>query len=145
MKIQSFLPIINKDSKILILGTMPGNESLIKNEYYAHPNNHFWDIIFRCLIDDYPKFNRVQETETYQRKVELLQKNKIALWDILKFCDRKGNLDKDIRNEVENDFNAFFHENEQISFVIFNGRKPLIILSLLLNILLKISILELSR
>lgn len=102
---------------------MPGNESLRTGEYYAHSSNHFWDIIFRVLIDEYYQFNLVQKTEMYRDKVSLLLKNKIALWDILKNCDRKGNLDKYIRNEIKNDFDAFFSNHEKINKIIFNGKK----------------------
>jgi len=34
--LQSFAPIIDKKCKILILGTMPGPESLRRKEYYAN-------------------------------------------------------------------------------------------------------------
>lgn len=123
MKIHSFTSISNKDSKILIVGTMPGNESLQTGEYYAHPNNHFWDIMFRVLIDNYNHFNLVQKTETYKNKVDLLINNRIALWDTLKNCDRKGNLDKEIRNEIKNDFDTFFNNHKNIIHIIFNGKK----------------------
>lgn len=123
MYIQSFQPISDKNSKILIVGTMPGNESLRKGEYYAHQSNHFWDIMFRILIDNYSCFELVQETETYEKKVELLLNNGIALWDTLKYCDRKGNLDKEIRNEIINDFDSFFEVHKGILKVFFNGKK----------------------
>jgi len=122
MRVESFNSIENRDSQILIVGTMPGIESLKKGEYYAHPKNHFWDIIFRVFKDDFDFFQPVQETISYPEKIELLKKNRIALWDVLKFCARKGNLDKDIRNEIKNDFDLFFLEHVEIRKVIFNGK-----------------------
>ena len=50
-RIQSFPPIISKKSKILILGSIPGTKSLEKQEYYAHPQNHFWKILF-CMFGE---------------------------------------------------------------------------------------------
>jgi hypoxanthine-DNA glycosylase len=122
MRIESFEPIEDIDSQILIVGTMPGVESLQKGEYYAHPKNHFWDIIFRVFKKDFDFFQPVQETISYPEKIDILKKNKIALWDVLKFCDRKGSLDKEIRNEIKNNFDQFFLEHLEIRKIIFNGK-----------------------
>ena len=51
--IQSFPPFVNLSTQTIILGTMPGITSLEKKEYYAHPRNHFWKIIF-TLFDSLP-------------------------------------------------------------------------------------------
>ncbi len=123
MRVQSFSPIASSDSKILILGTMPGNESLNTGQYYAHSSNHFWDIMFRVLNDSYDFFRLAQENESYENKIDLLRENRIALWDTLKFCDRKGNLDRDILNEIKNDFDSFFNNHMEIENILFNGQK----------------------
>jgi len=123
MRIQSFTPIASPNSKILILGTMPGNESLNSDQYYAHPTNHFWDIMFRVLLKDFDFFRLVQENENYKSKIDLLIENRIALWDTLKYCDRKGNLDKDIRNAIKYDFDSFFKNQQEIKTILFNGQK----------------------
>jgi len=49
-RIQSFAPIVDNESEILILGSVPGVRSLEMKEYYAHPQNVFWKIIFSYLI-----------------------------------------------------------------------------------------------
>lgn len=38
-------PIIDTNTKVSVLGSMPGEESLKKRQYYAHPRNQFWKII----------------------------------------------------------------------------------------------------
>lgn len=121
MDITSFQEIVNKESTILILGTMPGIASLEAKQYYGHPNNLFWDIIFR-VCNPYWKIEDLV-SENYEDKKNLLIENQIALWDVLRFCNRKGNLDKDIRNKVHNDFKTFFQENNKIKTVFFNGKK----------------------
>ena len=121
MKVKSFAPIATPKSRILILGTMPSTESIKKTEYYAHSKNHFWDILYRICYRNWDFFRPVQEQESYTNKIELLNKNNIALWDILKYCDRKGNLDKHIRNEIKNDIQGFLKEHNNVSKILFNG------------------------
>jgi hypoxanthine-DNA glycosylase len=121
MNVKSFDPISKSDCEILILGTMPGAESLNKYEYYGHPDNVFWDIIIRVLI---PKIAEEDvEKISYTERMELLKSKKIALWDVLKFCDRKGSLDNSIKNEIKNDFESFFENHVNIKTILFNGQK----------------------
>lgn len=122
MRIESFNHISNPDCVALILGTMPGVESLRQKKYYAHPDNLFWDIIIRVLKPDFT--DKAIEVLSYEDKTKILLDNKIALWDVLKFCDREGNLDSAIRNEIKNDFDNFFEVNNKIKTVFFNGNPP---------------------
>lgn len=112
-----FSPIARSDAKILILGSMPGEASLQKQEYYAHPRNAFWPIMCRLL--DAP------EDLSYIKRKQLLVDNNIALWDVLKRCYRKGSLDSKIKQETieANDFATFFQQHVNISAVFFNGAK----------------------
>ena len=70
-RISSFNPIIDEQSKILILGSVPGVKSLEQQEYYAHPQNKFWTIIFELLDEEF--------TLNYDLKLNILKQNKIAL------------------------------------------------------------------
>ena len=63
----------------------------------------------------------MKHTNNYNRKTNLLTNNNIALWDTLKFCDRKGSLDSNIKNEIPNDFETFFQLHKYITDVFFNG------------------------
>jgi len=119
--IRSFNALSDKNCTILILGTMPGNESLSKNQYYGHPDNTFWDIIIRVLKSNSTELEI--ENFTYNQKQDLLLKNKIALWDVLQYCTRAGSLDSKIRNEIKNDFEQFFKIHNKIRTVLFNGLK----------------------
>lgn len=118
--ISSFEPLVNDDSEILILGTMPSETSLKFQQYYAHKNNLFWDIIFRIYVPNIKEFDLVPED--YGVKKNILLENKIALWDVLKHCNRKGNLDKEIKNTIKNDFLDFFKKYPKIKFIYFNGK-----------------------
>jgi hypoxanthine-DNA glycosylase len=115
MKSFSFAPITSQDANILILGTMPGIKSLELNQYYGHNQNNFWKFMFLILKEDF--------SNDYQTRKALLQKNNIALWDVLQFCDRVGSLDSAIKNEIANDFETFLEEHSNIKTILFNGQK----------------------
>lgn len=114
--INSFCPFVNHKTEILILGTMPGVASLKKQEYYAHPRNHFWKII-------YTVFDNLPISEVFEEKIKLLEVNKIGIWDVLENCERKGSLDTHIKNHTVNDFETLFREYPNIQEIIFNGKE----------------------
>ena len=114
--IKSFPPVFTADAEILILGSMPGVESLRMRQYYAHPQNRFWRImgeIFGFTVE-----------APYERRLEILLGNDIALWDVIKSCEREGSLDSKIRNAVPNNFRWLFMSCPKIRTVFFNGRSP---------------------
>lgn len=111
----AFPPIANKDSKVLILGTMPGERSLFLQQYYGHAGNHFWKIMFTILGKAY--------SQNYQDRVRLLLDNSIALWDVLKHCESENSADSDIKNEIPNDFNVFYNDHPKVTDVFFSSKK----------------------
>lgn len=113
---KSFRPIVFGNSQILILGTMPGEESLLTGEYYASSLNSFWKIIEAI-------YNNGNKFANYKDKVSCLRRNRISLWDVYGQCDRKGGLDSSIRNEVLNDIDSFLSEHSSIKRIVFNGKK----------------------
>ena len=94
--VKSLQPIYDKDSEILILGTLPEKDSLKENFYYVNKNNKFWSIISDVL--------GIKKPESKEEKIKMLLDNKIAIWDVLASGDRKGSSDKYIKNETPNDF-----------------------------------------
>lgn len=111
----AFGPIANKNSRILILGTMPSEESLRRQERYGHKSNQFWKIIFTLFDKPLP--------DNYEEKINLLTENNIAIWDVLHSCEGSGSLDSDIKNEKPNNFNKFFKEYPQIKYIFFTSQK----------------------
>lgn len=111
--LRSFEPIIDNNSKIIIIGTMPGVKSLEKQEYYGHERNSFWRIISSL-------FGHTTITEYSEKKTFLLEHH-IALWDVLKACEREGSLDSNIKNPIPNDFEALFKKHPNIKAIYFNG------------------------
>jgi hypoxanthine-DNA glycosylase len=113
--IQSFPPVVGKNARLLILGSIPGKASLEANEYYAHPRNQFWRIMAE-LLDTGPLI-------TYPGKTQALLDARIALWDVMKSCYRPGSLDAaiDKKSIVVNDFKGFLLDHPQIKQIFFNG------------------------
>ncbi|NRS87612.1 hypoxanthine-DNA glycosylase [Flavobacterium sp. 7E] len=114
--INSFTPYINSETKILVLGTMPGIASIEKQEYYAHPRNHFWKIMYTLLSE-------IPVDEKFENKIKLLQNHHIGLWDVLENCERKGSLDVNIKNQKENDFESLLEKYPGIKKIVFNGKE----------------------
>ncbi|WP_285397184.1 DNA-deoxyinosine glycosylase [Lysinibacillus sp. fls2-241-R2A-57] len=108
-------PVIDSSTKVLIVGSMPGKQSLEKQQYYGNPRNHFWPIIGGILEENIPG--------DYERRLKLLKSNHIGLWDTIQSCERKGSLDAAIRNEKPNDFKTLFEQYPNIELVLFNGGK----------------------
>ncbi|WP_457598578.1 DNA-deoxyinosine glycosylase [Hydrogenimonas sp.] len=109
-----FDPIIDEGSKILILGSFPSLKSFDNNFYYAHPRNQFWPILSR--IFDRP-------AKTVEERYALLKESRIALWDVIKSCERSNSADSNLRSCVPNDIPALLHRYPNISALLFTGKK----------------------
>lgn len=116
-EVSCFTSIAREDAKVLILGSIPGVESLNQKQYYAHPRNSFWYIMANLFSFDL--------SASYDSRCLALVKNRIALWDVLNRCIRKGSLDTAIENEsiVRNDFTTFLTNRPKIQYIFFNGQK----------------------
>jgi len=111
----SFLPISDENSKILILGTMPGEQSLKLQQYYGHRGNQFWKIIFQLFGKPL--------SQNYEERKNLLLTNSIALWDVLQACEREGSSDNKIVKETANDFHNFYKNHPKIKAVFLASGK----------------------
>lgn len=113
--VRSFAPLADAAARVLVLGSMPGVESLRAGQYYAHPRNAFWRIM-GDLVGAAPEL-------AYPARVRQLQAAGIALWDVLAACVREGSLDADIDPDsiITNDLPAFFARHPRITHVFFNG------------------------
>ncbi|MDX1808388.1 MAG: DNA-deoxyinosine glycosylase [Sulfurospirillaceae bacterium] len=115
LDIKSFEPIVDTNSYVLILGSIPSVKSLEEMQYYAHPQNAFWFIMSELF-----HFERKLE---YNQRLEILLKNRIALYDVIGSCERAGSLDSAIKNAKHQDFEQFFQKHSNIKHVFCNGGK----------------------
>lgn len=111
---KAFAPIADEHSNILILGTMPGEKSLKLQEYYGNRGNQFWRLLFSAVGKEL--------SHDYNEKLALLKNNRIALWDVLQYCEREGSLDSNIKNEIANDFDAFYAGHPNIKQIFFSSK-----------------------
>ena len=112
----SFAPIIDGNTRILVIGTMPGAVSLERQEYYAHERNLFWKIVSEAFCGG-------RGFASYEEKKACLADNQIGLWDSVQSCHRVGSLDSAIKNAVPNDFAALLKQYPQVQRLLFNGQK----------------------
>ena len=113
--IAGFPPISAEGCRVLVLGSMPSEISLKRQQYYGHHRNAFWRIMGEL-------FGAGQEIE-YERRKQILMRYGVAVWDVLKTCCRKGSMDSDIDMESIqiNNFNGFYTAYPAIKAVFFNG------------------------
>ncbi len=113
--LESFAPVVNAHTRILVIGSMPGEASLRARQYYAYARNQFWQLMFDLLEHGRPPHD-------YQDKLHTLLSHGIGLWDALARCERTGSLDGNIKQPVPNDFPALFARYPQIRTLLFNGQ-----------------------
>ncbi|MCK5642947.1 MAG: DNA-deoxyinosine glycosylase [Gammaproteobacteria bacterium] len=109
-------PIINEDTHILILGSLPSDESIRNQQYYSNPGNDFWKLINEIIGEDIT-------TLDYEAKIQKLQEHKIGIWDVLFASERDGSMDSNINNEEINDFSNLKNVAPNLQLVCFNGKK----------------------
>ncbi len=132
-----FEPVYNRNSRILILGSLPSVKSRENHFYYGHPQNRFWKLIATlCWQYDQQKISEVQKSEvpgaesvgtaavpqTIEEKKKLLYDHNIAIWDVIAQCDIIGSSDSSIKNVIPNDMNKIL-DHAPIERIYANGGK----------------------
>lgn len=111
---QSFAPVVQQDTRILILGSLPGDASLKQQQYYAHPQNRFWHLLSEVL-----ECNLVDQE--YASRLQSLRSHGVGLWDVIAQAQRRGSLDSQIRARADNDLLALLVTLENLHTIAFNG------------------------
>ena len=112
---QGFPPVVDENTEILVLGSLPGDISLRKHQYYGHPGNDFWRLLGRAIGEN------LQEMD-YERRLKTLKLHRIGLWDVFKAGKREGSEDAKIKDEVINQFSILKEVTPNLRLVIFNGK-----------------------
>jgi TDG/mug DNA glycosylase family protein len=107
--------VLGRDARVLILGSFPGEASLAAREYYAHPRNHFWPILGAVLDEPLAAL-------AYRARLARLRSHRVALWDTIVACERRGSLDGAIRNAERGEIERVRRGAPALACVCFNGR-----------------------
>ena len=111
----SFKPFITNQTHSIFLGTLPSEKSLKEQQYYAHPQNKFWRLVFDVFDKSYE--------EDYSKRITFLQENGFGLWDVLQKAEREGSLDTAIKNYALNDFEELLKMNKSIKRFYFTSKQ----------------------
>lgn len=109
-----FPPLVSEQTQLLVLGSFPGAASLSAQQYYAHPQNHFWPIL-QAIWPTIPM------EKSYDSRCNWLLARGIGLWDVYASCERLGSLDAAIRNAVVNDFASLRSRCPRLRLIAHNG------------------------
>jgi len=108
-------PVLAADTRVLILGSFPGEASLTAGQYYAHPRNHFWPILGQLLGEPLPEL-------PYAARLARLEAHHVGLWDTIVACERNGSLDGAIRNALPGEIAHVRRTAPAVRLVCFNGK-----------------------
>lgn len=114
MRKSSFGAVADARTRVLVLGSLPGEESLRRGQYYGYPRNQFWRLIGEVI-------GKPLEALPYPERLEALQAAGVGLWDVVRSATRKGSLDAHIREHEPNALEALVAELPQLRAVAFNG------------------------
>ncbi|HEX8579617.1 MAG TPA: DNA-deoxyinosine glycosylase [Allosphingosinicella sp.] len=113
---RSFAPVADERARLLVLGSLPGEESLAKARYYAHPRNQFWRLLGAVI-------GRDLEPLAYEERLAALIEARVALWDTVGAARRRGSLDGAIRDVEANSVAQLADTLPELQAVGFNGGK----------------------
>lgn len=113
-RLHAFAPVVDENTRLLVLGSLPGAASLSAGRYYNHPQNAFWRLIGGAIGDDLAAL-------AYDRRLVSLRKAGVGLWDVIASAERRGSLDQAIRGAETADLTAFVESLPRLKGIAFNG------------------------
>lgn len=112
----SFAPHVAPDTRVLLLGSLPGARSLAEQRYYAHPTNQFWRLVGEVV-------GRPLAEMPYDDRLAALRAAGIGLWDVIRTAERRTSSDSDIREAEAHDLAALVAGLPGLRIIAFNGGK----------------------
>lgn len=110
----SFPPVVDGRTRLLVLGSLPGEASLAAGRYYAHPQNQFWRLMGAVLALDLPAMD-------YPDRLQALLARGVGLWDTVASARREGSRDTALRDIAGNDLAGLVAGLPGLRAVAFNG------------------------
>lgn len=112
--LQGLAPIINAQTRVVILGSFPGVASLTAQQYYAHPRNHFWPLLSAILQQDLVSLS-------YSQRLAVLLQYGVGVWDVYAACERMGSADSAIRHAQTNSVTMLMQWAPHLQAAAYNG------------------------
>ncbi|WP_233880776.1 DNA-deoxyinosine glycosylase [Paraburkholderia flagellata] len=109
-----FDPVVDGHTRVLILGSLPGEASLAHQQYYAHKQNKFWHLVGEVIGEGLVAME-------YEARLQTLRAHRVGLWDVVAQARREGSLDGDIRDHEGNDLVALIERLPALEAIAFNG------------------------
>jgi hypoxanthine-DNA glycosylase len=114
MRKRCFDPVVDQRTRLLILGSLPGEKSLACNEYYGNRQNRFWALMSEVIDTDLQSLD-------YAARLQALLEHGVGLWDVVAEADRVGSLDSRIRDHAGNDLPGLIASLPEVAAIAFNG------------------------
>ena len=111
---QGLAPVGSGAARLLLLGSLPGEASLVAQRYYAHPRNQFWTLLGAAIDEPLDALG-------YGQRLERLAQRQVALWDVIGTARRHGSLDGAIRQPSANPLARFVASHPALEAIAFNG------------------------
>lgn len=109
-----FPPVVDAETRVLVLGSLPGEASLAQGQYYAHRQNQFWRLVGDVLGEDLVRMD-------YAARLQTLLAHHVGLWDVVAEAKREGSLDSNIRDHSGNDLAGLVDSLPNLTVIAFNG------------------------
>ena len=110
----SFPPVVDARTRVLVLGSLPGELSLARGQYYASPQNQLWRLIGAVIGEELMGLG-------YETRLERLLAAGVGLWDVIATAERAGSLDAAIRAHEPNALAELAAGLPDLKAVGFNG------------------------
>ena len=111
---RAFDPVVDADTRLLILGSLPGDASLKTGQYYGNPQNGFWRLVGGVIGIDLVAL-------PYPDRLQALKAAGVGLWDVIASAHRPGSLDTAIRDVEAADLNRLIETLPALRAIAFNG------------------------
>ncbi|MEO8808035.1 MAG: DNA-deoxyinosine glycosylase [Burkholderiaceae bacterium] len=112
--LQGLGPVVDANTRLVVLGSFPGVASLAAQQYYGHPRNHFWPILGALWQVDLMPL-------PYGQRIEAIRARGLGLWDVYARCEREGSLDSAIEQAQFNDLASLKTRAPRLQAVAHNG------------------------
>ena len=112
--LEGLAPVVDRGTRLVVLGSFPGAASLAARQYYGHPRNQFWRLLATLWAEDLLAL-------PYPARLAAIARRGLGLWDVYARCERTGSLDSAIRSPVPNDLAALVRLAPGLRAIAHNG------------------------